>query len=203
MSISFIGSVKGEVTLSPNVFNIELKKALIHQVLQSELENNHIGTKKQKTRSEVSGGGSKPRRQKGGGCSRMGTIRSPILRGGGRAFAARVNHRSHKINRKMHQVAMRSTLSQLHREDRISVISNFDLKEPKTKSLVALLSELGMSSDLLIVVDSVNPNLYLSARNIIKVDVLTVDQLTIADLISRDKIIFTSAAIKCCEEKFS
>lgn len=203
MSVSFIGAEKGEISLSPSVFNVELKKALIHQVLQSEQENSHVGTKKQKTRSEVSGGGAKPRRQKGGGCSRMGTIRSPILRGGGRAFAARVNHRAHKINKKMRQGAIKSTLSQLNRESRISVISTIDVKEPKTSVLNKLLTQLSLPHDLLIVVDAFDLNLYLSARNLVKVDVVTVDQLTVNSLISREKILFTSAAVKYCEEKLS
>ena len=202
MKVNYIGAQKGSVDLNDNVFAVEYKPSLVHQAIQCLIENQHTGTKKQKTRSEVRGGGAKPRRQKGGGCSRMGTIRSPILRGGGRAFAARVVHRTQKLNKKMFRGAMCSLLSQLYREERIKVIDTLSVEAPKTKMVVEKLSSLNLNQ-VLVVLHEADANFMMGAANIPHVSVVTVDQLAMLDLLYFDQILFTAPAIARCEERFS
>ena len=202
MELSFVGAEKGSVKVNELVFGSEYKESLVHQIIQSQIENEHMGTKKQKTRSEVRGGGAKPRKQKGGGCSRMGTIRSPILRGGGRTFAARVVHSSHKVNKKMHRVAMRSLLSELIRQDRIKIVSELNVDTPKTQAFAAKLKDMDISN-VLIVLDSPDMNVILASRNLVRVSVTTVDQISMLDLLSCDQLLFTSSAIVSCGERFS
>ena len=202
MKVNFIGDSKGAVDLNDQVFSVDYKPSLVHQAIQSLIENQHTGTKKQKTRSEVRGGGAKPRRQKGGGCSRMGTIRSPILRGGGRAFAARVVHRTHKLNKKMYRGAMCSLLSQLYREERIKVVEELNIEAPKTKLVAQKLASLDLNQ-VLVVLHEANANFIMGAANLPHVSVVTVDQLAMLDLLYFDQILFTEPAIARCEERLS
>lgn len=194
------GKEAGKVEVSELNFDREFNQDLIHQVVISFLANARQGTRKQKTRSEVSGGGKKPWRQKGTGRARAGTIRSPIWRSGGNAFAARAdqNH-SLKINKKMYRAAMRSILSELARQERLVVVESFDLDEPKTKNLIAKLGDYSLEKAL-IVSDEISENLYLSSRNLHKVDVIDVDGIDPVSLVGADKVIVTVPALKKIEE---
>jgi large subunit ribosomal protein L4 len=157
------------------------------------------GTRAQKNRSAVSGGGRKPFRQKGTGRARAGTIRSPIWRGGGVTFAAQPQDHSQKLNRKMYRSAMRSIVSELARQDRLIVVQDFSLETPKTKALIAKLAEFGLS-EALIVTEEVNENLYLSSRNLHKVEVCDAAAVDPVSLINFDKVLVTVAALKKLEE---
>ncbi|MCB1709108.1 MAG: 50S ribosomal protein L4, partial [Halioglobus sp.] len=164
----------GTVSVSDVAFAREYNEDLVHQVVTAYMAGARQGTRAQKTRSEVAGGGKKPWRQKGSGRARAGTIRSPIWRSGGVAFAARPQDHSQKVNRKMYRAALRSIMSELARQDRLVVVESMDLAAPKTKLLVQQLGEYGLDS-VLIVSTEVGENLYLAARNLHKVDVRDVD----------------------------
>lgn len=187
------------VEVSEVAFGREFNEALVHQVVVAYLAGARQGTRAQKTRSEVAGGGRKPWRQKGTGRARAGSIRSPIWRGGGTTFAARPQDHSQKVNRKMYRGAMRSILSELVRQDRLVVVESLELDAPKTKALVARLGELGLGSAL-IVTESVDENLYLSARNLKDVDVRDVAATDPVSLISFEKVVVTVGALKKFEE---
>lgn len=194
----------GTVEVSELNFDREFNQDLVHQVVVSFLANARQGTKKQKTRSEVSGGGKKPWRQKGTGRARAGTIRSPIWRSGGNAFAARAdqNH-SLKLNKKMYRAAMRSILSELARQERLVVVESFDVDAPKTKGLISKLGDYGLDSSsggALIVSDEISENLYLSSRNLHKVDVRDVDSIDPVSLVGSEKVLVTVPALKQIEE---
>lgn len=194
------GSKGGKVTVSDDAFGREFNQDLIHQVVTTYLANARQGTKKQKTRSEVSGGGRKPWRQKGTGRARAGTIRSPLWRSGGATFAARSdqNH-SKQLNKKMYRAAMRSILSELARQERLVVVDEFELAEPKTKGLISKLKEFDVQ-DVLIVTEEVTENLYLSARNLHRVDVRDTAAVDPVCLINYDKVMVTVPALKKIEE---
>lgn len=194
------GSKGGKVTVSDAAFGREFNQDLIHQVVITYLANARQGTKKQKTRSEVSGGGRKPWRQKGTGRARAGTIRSPLWRSGGVTFAARSdqNH-SKQLNKKMYRAAMRSILSELARQERLVVVDEFELSEPKTKGLISKLNEFDVQ-DVLIVTEEVTENLYLSARNLHRVDVRDAAGVDPVCLINYDKVMVTVPALKKIEE---
>lgn len=189
----------GTVSVSEATFAREYNEALVHQVVTAFLAGGRQGTKAQKTRAEVAGGGKKPWRQKGTGRARAGTIRSPIWRSGGTTFAARPQDHSHKVNKKMYRAAMRSILSELARTDRLLVIESFGVEQPKTKLLLAQLKDLGVEN-VLIVADAVDKNLYLAARNLHKVDVRDVDGVDPVSLIAFEKVIVTVDAVKKFEE---
>jgi large subunit ribosomal protein L4 len=157
------------------------------------------GTRAQKTRSEVAGGGKKPWRQKGTGRARAGTIRSPIWRSGGTTFAAKPQDHSHKVNKKMYRAAMRSILSELARTDRLVVVESFDMEQPKTKLLLQQLKGFDLEN-VLIVGNAVDQNLYLAARNLHKVEVCDVDAADPVSLIAFDKVMVTVDAVKKFEE---
>ncbi len=190
----------GTVEVSDVNFAREFNQDLVHQVVVGYLANARQDSRKQKNRSEVSGGGTKPWRQKGSGRSRAGTIRSPIWRSGGVTFAARAdqNH-SVKLNRKMYRAAMRSILSELTRQDRLMVVESFDLDAPKTKGLIAKLGEYEVESAL-IVADEVSENLYLSSRNLHRVDVRDVNGIDPVSLVGADTVVVTVPALKQIEE---
>ena len=156
---------KKSIEVSDSTFSAPFNEALVHQVVNAVLSGARSGTKAQKNRSQASGGGAKPWRQKGTGRARAGTIRSPIWVGGGRAFAARPRNFSQKVNKKMYRAAMRSILSELLREDRLVVLDKFDIKQPKTKEFKKLTEKLKADSAL-IVNDKFDENLFLSSRNI-------------------------------------
>ena len=157
------------------------------------------GTKAQKTRSQVSGGGAKPWRQKGTGRARAGTIRSPLWRGGGKTFAAVPRSYEQKVNRKMYRAAMSSIVSELIRQDRLIVVDKFDLDAPKTKALVETLGKMG-ANDVLIVTNEVSENLYLASRNLYKVGVCDISAIDPVSLVGYEKVVMTVDALKKLEE---
>ena len=189
----------GTVEVSDNTFGRKYNEDLVHQVVVAYLAGARQGTRAQKTRSDVSGGGAKPWRQKGTGRARAGTISSPIWRTGGVTFAARPQDHSHKVNRKMYRAAMRTILSELARQERLIVVESFDLAEPKTKLLVAKLAEFDLAGAL-IVTEDVSSNLYLSSRNLHKVEVLDVSGCDPVSLVSSEKVIITVEALKKFDE---
>ena len=185
--------------VSEATFGREYNEALVHQVVVAYGAGARQGTKAQKTRSEVRGGGKKPWRQKGTGRARAGTIRSPIWVGGGRAFAAKPRDHEQKVNRKMYRGALKSILSELVRQDRLVVVEKFGVDTPKTKSLLAKLNELELK-DVLIVTPEVDENLFLSARNLYTVDVRDVQGVDPVSLIAFEKVLMTADAVKQLEE---
>lgn len=193
--------VKGAdaLTVSETTFGREFNEALVHQVVVAYAAGARQGTRAQKTRSEVSGGGAKPWRQKGTGRARAGTIRSPIWRTGGVTFAAKPQDHSQKVNKKMYRGAMKSILSELVRQERLIVVDNFSVEAPKTKELVAKLKELKLT-DALIVTSEVDENLFLAARNLYKVDARDVAGIDPVSLIAFDKVVMTAEAVKQVEE---
>ena len=195
------GQVSEDTLLVADTFTHEFNETLVHQVLVAYLAGGRAGTRAQKNRSQVSGGGSKPWRQKGTGRARAGTIRSPIWRGGGVTFAARSQNFLQKVNKKMYRAALRSIFSELLRQDRLLILDELTLSEPKTKTMLALLNALKVDNkSVLVVVEKVDENLYLSARNMPNVDVRDVVSLNPHCLISFDKIVVTKGAFKLVEE---
>ena len=198
------GSAGGSETIQVNdaVFGADLNEALIHQVVTAYMAAARSGTKAQKNRSAVSGGGAKPFRQKGTGRARAGTSRSPIWRSGGVSFAATPRNYSQKVNRKMYRGALRSIVSELLRQERMLVVSDVGVDAPKTKTLSAKLKELGLT-EVLIVADQPDENLYLAARNLMNVDVCDVRELDPVSLIGFDRVLISAAAVKKLEERLS
>jgi large subunit ribosomal protein L4 len=189
----------GKVEVSENTFARDYNEALIHQVVTAYLAGARQGTRAQKNRSAVAGGGKKPWRQKGTGRARAGTIRSPIWRSGGVTFAATPQDHSQKVNRKMYRSAMRSILSELARSERLVVVENMNLEQPKTKLLAEQLKGYGLDN-VLIVASEVDQNLYLASRNLHKVDVRDVEGVDPVSLIAFDKVVITVDAVKKFEE---
>ena len=187
------------VELSDTAFGREFNEALVHQVVTAYLAGARQGTRAQKTRAEVSGGGIKPWRQKGTGRARAGSIRSPIWRSGGRAFAAKPQDWSQKVNRKMYRGAMQCILAELIRQERLILVEEISVSGPKTKELIAKLGELN-ASRALIVTKEVDENLYLAARNIPHVNVLGTNEVDPVSLIAFDKVIMSVEAAKQFEE---
>ncbi len=199
LTIQKSGSGKaGTMNVADSVFSVEFNEPLIHQVLTSYLAGARSGTKAQKTRAEVRGGGRKPFKQKGTGRARAGTIRSPIWRGGGVTFAAKTQDHSKKLNKKMYRAAMRSILSELVRQDRFICIDEFNVEESKTKFVKDKLASLSLD-DVLIVTEELNENLYLGVRNIPKVDVIDTNEIDPYSLIGFDKVLMTQAAVEKVE----
>ncbi|WP_227429917.1 50S ribosomal protein L4 [Psychrobacter sp. I-STPA6b] len=187
------------IELSDTAFGREFNEALVHQVVTAYLAGARQGTRAQKTRAEVSGGGKKPWRQKGTGRARAGSIRSPIWRSGGRAFAAKPQDWSQKVNRKMYRGAMQCILAELVRQERLVLVEELTVSAPKTKELVAKLAELD-APKALIVTNEVDENLYLAARNIPHVNVLSANEVDPVSLIAFDKVIMSVDAAKQFEE---
>lgn len=192
----------GTVSVSDETFGKEFNEALVHQVVVTYLAGARQGTVKQKTRSEVAGGGRKPWRQKGSGRARAGTTRGPIWRSGGVTFAARPQDHSKKLNRKMYRGAMRSILSELARQERLVVVEQFAVDSHKTKELSVKLKEFSLDN-VLIVAEEIAENLYLAARNLRNVDVLDVAALDPVSLIGFEKVLITVPALKKVEEMLS
>ncbi len=192
----------GSVEISEAAFGREFNEALVHQVVVAYLAGARQGSRANKSRSEVRGGGRKPWRQKGTGRARAGTIRSPIWRGGGRTFAAKPQDHSEKVNRKMYRGALRCILSELVRQDRLIACKSFSVDAPKTKALIDQLKNLQLEN-VLIVSDSVDENLYLSARNLKNVDVRDVQGVDPVSLISHEKVLMTVGALKKLEESLA
>lgn len=193
------GKQASPLQVSEATFGIKFNEPLVHQVVVAYLAGARAGTRGQKNRAAVRGGGAKPYRQKGTGRARAGTTRSPIWRGGGRAFPAALKDYSQKVNRKMYRLAMRSILSELARQDRLVVCDELKMDAPKTKELAGKLKTLNRENAL-IVSDSVDDNLDLSARNLHKVYVCDAGHIDPVILIGYEAVIMTSAAVKQFEE---
>lgn len=200
MELQLQGS--GSVEVSDDTFAADFRESLVHQVVTACLAGARAGTAKQKTRSQVSGGGAKPWRQKGTGRARAGTIRSPLWRGGGATFASTPRDYSQKINRKMYRGAMRSILSELVRQERLVAVDAFGVKKPKTRELLGKLQDLGLENALIVTVEP-DDNLYLAARNLPKVAVCDVESADPVSLIGFDKVLMTKDALKKIEERLA
>ena len=192
----------GSVDLADGTFAADYNEALVHQVVTAYMAGSRRGTKSQKSRAEVRGGGAKPWRQKGLGRARAGSIRSPIWRGGGATFAAKPRSFEQKVNRKMYRGAMRSILSELIRRERLVVVEDFALEKPKTKDMVACLSALGLA-DVLIVTAEQDDTLALASRNLRRVTVQRCTEVSPVSLLAFDKVLMTVVAAKRIEERFA
>ena len=186
------------VELSEVAFGRDFNEALVHQVVTAYLAGGRQGSKAQKSRADVSGGGKKPFRQKGTGRARAGSIRSPIWVGGGKTFAARPQDWSQKVKRKMYRGAMQCILAELVRQDRLVLVEEFAVAAPKTKDLLAKLNDLN-ATRALIVTEAVDENLYLAARNLPHVDVVDATAIDPVSLIAFDKVVMSVAAAKKIE----
>jgi large subunit ribosomal protein L4 len=189
-----------EIQLSDAAFGRAYNETLIHQVVTAYMAAGRAGTKKQKSRAEVRGGGKKPWSQKGTGQARAGSIRSPIWVGGGRAFAARPRDFTQKVNRKMYRAAMQSMVSELARTDRLVAVESMELAAPRTKLLISKLAEFGLTRAL-ILVEAYEEKLFLAARNVPYVDVLPVASLDPLSLIKHDKVVATVGALKLLDQR--
>lgn len=200
MKIELLSSTKNkDISISNDIFSKEFNESLIHQAVVSFMAASRQGSAKQKNRSEVRGGGKKPYRQKGTGRARAGTIRSPLWRGGGITFASRPRDFSKKINKKMYRAAIKSIFSELVRQNRLVAIEKPILEKPKTKEIASFLNEFSLSK-VLIITDKLDINLYLSARNIPNVDVITFREINPINLLKPQKVAVTSEALKHIEE---
>ena len=188
-----------KVEVSDDTFGRDFNESLIHQVVTAYLAGGRSGTRGSKSRSDVSGGGSKPWRQKGTGRARAGTIRSPIWRTGGHTFALSPQDHSQKVNKKMYRGAMRSILSELVRQERLTIVDKFSVAAPKTKDLVEKLNAINFESGV-IVTDEADDNLYLSARNLHNVDVLEANEIDPVSLVGSANVIMTVGAVQKIEE---
>jgi large subunit ribosomal protein L4 len=196
------GAGSAEVEVADATFAREFNEALVHQVVTAYMAAGRAGTKAQKTRAEVRGGGRKPHAQKGTGSARAGSIRSPIWVGGGRTFAARPRDFTQKVNRKMYRGALRAMLSEIARTDHLVVVTSIELEAPKTKLLVGRLKDLKLEN-VLIVVEAFEEKLFLAARNLPSVEVLSVAQLDPVSLARHDKVLVTVGALKMLEERLA
>lgn len=202
MDIQF-KNTSSAVSVSDAVFNAVFNEALIHQVVTSYFAGGRSGTKAQKTRSEVSGGGMKPWKQKGSGRARAGSIRSPIWRGGGVSFAAKPRDYNKKVNRKMYRAAICSILSELHRKDRLCAVEELSFSSGKTKDFVAYAAEMGFGQDFLLITESLNENLFVASRNISSVAVVDVEALDPILLLRYKKVVLDKGAINRINEWLS
>ena len=200
MKIEFLSNTNTkDISISNEVFSKEFNESLIHQALVSFMAVSRQGSSKQKNRSEVRGGGKKPYRQKGTGRARAGTIRSPLWRGGGVTFASRPKNFKKKINKKMYRAAIKSIFSELVRQNRLVAIEKPVLSKPKTKDIANFLNQFSLSK-VLIITEELDMNLYLSARNIPNVDVITYREINPVNLLKPQKVAVTSKALKQIEE---
>ena len=197
-----IHNSKKKVSVSDDAFAASFNEALVHQLVVSYMASARAGTKAQKTRSQVSGGGAKPWRQKGTGRARAGTIRSPIWRSGGVTFAAIPRDHSKKLNKKMYRVGMRSLVSELVRQERMLLIDKLGVTEPKTKQMQARLDELGVDNAL-VLTDGLDSAVYLAARNIPNIQVMDIAIVDPVSLIRQEKVVIDEAALKKLEERLS
>ncbi len=201
MELKLINSKK-KLELADDIFACDFNEALIHQVVTAYMAAGRAGTKAQKTRAEVRGGGVKPFRQKGTGRARAGTIRSPLWRKGGIIFAAKPRSFKQKVNKKMFKGALRSIFSELIRQERLFIVDSFQVDAPKTKALLKKLDDMKIEGNALIVADAIDENLYLAARNLPNVNVCdaAASATDPVSLVKAEKIIVTQAAIKEIEE---
>ena len=199
MQLATIDS-SNKINLNPTIFETPFNEGLVHQVVVAHMNAARQGSKAQKNRAAVSGGGAKPFRQKGTGRARAGTIRNPIWRGGGKTFAAKPRSYQQKVNRKVYRKAMHAILAELVRQERLLVVDQLECAEPKTKILTATLTKMELQN-VLIIVDEPRNNLALAARNIPHVEVITVAQVNPVNLIAHEKVLMTSAAFAKLEER--
>lgn len=192
----------GAVSVSEAAFGRDLNESLVHQVVTAYLAGARAGTKAQKNRTATRGGGAKPWRQKGTGRARAGSIRSPLWRGGGKIFAAGPRDHSQKVNRKQYRAAMRSIVSELLRQERLTVVAELGLQAPKTRELAARLEELGLRRGL-ILTDGLDEKLYLAARNLPGVTALDAATVDPVSLVGADKVVATVEAVKRIEERLA
>ncbi len=184
--------------VSDVVFNRDYNESLVHQITTAYMATGRSGSKAQKNRSEVSGGGKKPWKQKGTGRARAGTTRSPIWRSGGVTFAAKNRDFSQKVNKKMYKGAISVIFSELLRTDRLKVVSEFDINNPKTKNITSLMKSLDVQ-DALLLTDELDENLYLSSRNLYHVGVCDTQSIDPVSLIGYENVVMTKAALKKVE----
>lgn len=201
MKLSLHGK-KSTIDVADATFGVAFNEPLVHQVVTAYLAGGRSGTKAQKNRSDVRGGGAKPWRQKGTGRARAGTTRSPIWVGGGVTFAARPRDFTQKVNRKMYRGAIRSMLSELIRQERLLVTDEFTVEAPKTKQLKLKLKEIG-TDNVLIVVEGFDEKLWLAARNLPHVEILEAGSVDPVSLARHDRVIMTVAAVKLVEERLA
>lgn len=197
------GAQSQDVQVSDATFAREYNETLVHQVVTAYMAAGRAGTKAQKTRAEVRGGGKKPWNQKGTGQARAGSIRSPIWVGGGRAFAAKPRDFSQKVNRKMYRAAIQVMLSELARQERLSVVNALELEAPKTKLLLGQLSDLGFGNDVLVIVEAHDEKLDLASRNLPYVDVLPVSSVDPVSLARHKNVVATVGAVRLLEERLA
>jgi large subunit ribosomal protein L4 len=200
MKLKIVGG-GAELNVSEATFGQDYNETLVHQVVVAYRNAGRAGTKRQKSRAEVRGGGRKPHAQKGTGQARAGSSRSPIWRGGGVTFAARPRDFSQKVNRKMYRGAIRSMLSELVRQDRLLVANEIALEAPKTRLLANQLSTWSLSN-VLIVVEALDEKLFLAARNLKHVELIEVAQLNPLSLVDHERVLMTVGAVKLLEERF-
>ncbi|XOD70409.1 MAG: 50S ribosomal protein L4 [Sodalis sp. (in: enterobacteria)] len=187
------------LTVSETTFRRDFNAALVHQVVVAYAAGARQGTRGQKTRSEVTGSGKKPWRQKGTGRARAGSVKSPIWRSGGVTFAAKPQNHTQKVNKKMYRGALKSILSELLRQDRLIIVECFSVNAPKTKLLVEKLKEMTLE-DVLIITERLDKNLFLASRNLYKVEVIEAKGIDPVSLIAFNKVIITADAVKKIEE---
>ena len=200
MKLKIVGG-GAELNVSEATFGQDYNETLVHQVVVAYRNAGRAGTKRQKSRAEVRGGGKKPWAQKGTGQARAGSSRSPIWRGGGMTFAGRPRDFSQKVNRKMYRGAIRSMLSELARQDRLVVTDEIALEAPKTKLLASKLAGWSLSK-VLIVVEALDEKLFLAARNLPHVDLIEVSQINPLSLVEHERVLMTVGAVKLLEERF-
>ena len=202
MEIQVIGG--SPVELDSALFAREFNESLVHQVVTAYQAGGRAGTRAQKTRAEVRGSGAKPWRQKGTGRARVGTAQNPIWRGGGVTFAAKPQNWSQKVNKKMYRAALLSIFSELIRSERLVVVEELTMKEPKTKEFIAKLEELNIKNEsALVVTEAVDFPLYLSARNVPHVDIIDVEIIDPVSLVRCDKVVMTKQALEAVKEWLS
>ena len=188
-----------QLEVSDSVFGADFREPLVHQVVTAYLSAARSGTSSQKNRSAVQGGGAKPWRQKGTGRARAGTSRSPIWRGGGRAFPASARSYAQKVNRKMYRAALRSILSELVRQDRLRVCNDIQVTEPKSRGMKAVLGQLGIDGRALLVTADYDQNVALDARNLVDVEVLEAGRIDPVSLVDNEAVYFTTDALRKVE----
>jgi large subunit ribosomal protein L4 len=201
MKLKIVNGTGAELAVSEATFGQDYNESLVHQVVVAYRNAGRAGTKRQKSRAEVRGGGRKPHAQKGTGQARAGSSRSPIWRGGGVTFAARPRDFSQKINRKMYRGAIRSMLSELVRQGRLVVADDLALEAPKTRLLASKLSSWSLSN-VLIVVEALDEKLFLAARNLPHVELIEVAQINPLSLADHERVLMTVGAVKLLEERF-
>ncbi|MFU8897059.1 MAG: 50S ribosomal protein L4 [Gammaproteobacteria bacterium] len=199
MKLQLHGGANKDLQVSELAFGKEFNEPLIHQVVTAFMAAGRAGTKAQKNRAAVSGGGAKPWRQKGTGRARAGTTRSPVWVGGGRAFAAQPRNYEQKVNRKMYRGAMRSVLSELIRRERLLVVESLELAEAKTKLFVERMKELGIDGGLF-VIEAFEEKIWLASRNLHQVEVLEASALDPVSLLRHEHVVMTVAALRRIEE---